>query len=291
MAHVGTTIPEWQAVGAVAPRHLQDARLQAHHAVQIAVAAAISYLRHEPDDSHTSLTWSRHHRSLLTQPIPAPNGAFRIGFRPAGLLLFAVSGADAVQSTFALGGRTVRGAYRWLSEVAEHAGLEAHALTAKRHYEIPPHLVADGAVFVLGDGEDFLELERYWTDAASVLEPIAASTPDSSPVRCWPHHFDIATLLGLPHVAGAPARTIGIGLSPGDDSYDEPYFYVGPYPYPDAAKLPLLPIGHWHTERWMGGVLTATELAAASSGTDQRERVTGFIDAAAAACRALLTPR
>ena len=59
---------------------------------------------------------------------------------------------------------------------------------------------------------------------------MAEERADGSPVRCWPHHFDIATLLTI-----APGQTIGVGLEPGDGYYDEPYWYVNQYPAPSAT--------------------------------------------------------
>ena len=41
---------------------------------------------------------------------------------------------------------------------------------------------------------------------------------------------------------------IGVGLSPGDTYYAEPYWYVSPYPYPGLEDLPVLDgSGFWHT--------------------------------------------
>lgn len=42
--------------------------------------------------------------------------------------------------------------------------------------------------------------------------------------RCWPHHFDLAVLFSLE--AGDPetARSIVVGVSPGDASFNMPYF-------------------------------------------------------------------
>src|SRR5262249_62334200 len=54
----------------------------------------------------------------------------------------------------------------------------------------------------------------------------------ASPVRCWPHHFDIATLTTLPARNAGATGYVGAGLSPGDEYYDEPYFYVSVYPNP-----------------------------------------------------------
>ncbi|MFN8583262.1 MAG: hypothetical protein U0163_20085 [Gemmatimonadaceae bacterium] len=123
-----------------------------------------------------------------------------------------------------------------------------------------------------------MELSRYYHDAWLLTSQIAAESAGASEPRCWPHHFDLATLIALP---GAPRRTIGVGVSPGDHYYSEPYIYVGPYPYPPANRLGALPSGHWHTDEWTGAVLTATEYAGAAGG----ERAMTFAHAAVDACR------
>ena len=83
-------------------------------------------------------------------------------------------------------------------------------------------------------------------------------------MRCWPHHFDLATLTTL--TARDPTGYIGAGLSPGDDYYDEPYFYVSIHPKPDPAALPDLPaLGHWHQRDFIGAVATARSIVAAKN--------------------------
>ena len=52
--------------------------------------------------------------------------------------------------------------------------------------------------------------------------------PGPSPVRCWPHHFDIATCVALESGDPERERGIGTGLSPGDGTYGQPYFHVNP---------------------------------------------------------------
>jgi hypothetical protein len=44
------------------------------------------------------------------------------------------------------------------------------------------------------------------------------------------HHFDLATLTTLPARNADATGYVGVGLSPGDEYYDEPYFYVSVYP-------------------------------------------------------------
>jgi hypothetical protein len=103
-----------------------------------------------------------------------------------------------------------------------------------------------------------------------VAKGVAAPEP-----RCWPHHFDLATLTSFPGADGATAY-VGAGLSPGDGYYDEPYFYISLYPAPDVAGLPALPApGHWHNHEFTAAVATARSV---NAGKDQAGDVEAFLD-------------
>ena len=272
----------WTRVGDVSPTTLTNARLQLHHAAQIAVSAAISYLPARSDDSHTALTWSAPLRALTTEPITAAE-QLRIGVRVEDLTLDAVDANGVATQSFSLPGRTIAEAHAWLAGITAQAGLDPESLTERKHYTIPSHPVAMGESFSIGSRNDFEQLARYWSNAASLLDQIAQSTAGASPVRTWPHHFDIATLIELP---GSTRKTIGVGQSPGDEFFDQPYWYVGPYPYPPVNDLPRLAgSGHWHTKGWVGAALPAADFVAAP---DQRAQVVAFVDSAVAACRSLL---
>jgi hypothetical protein len=56
-------------------------------------------------------------------------------------------------------------------------------------------------------------------------------------------------------------HTIGTGFSPGDEYYDEPYFYVSVHPVP-AGRPVLPPFAHWHTHDFTAAVATASALLA-----------------------------
>ena len=133
---------------------------------------------------------------------------------------------------------------------------------------MPHHPVADGASFSLRDAEAFEELSRCYAEAARLLRAI------DDDVRCWPHHFDIATLLEL-----GGGKSIGAGLSPGDESCGEPYWYVNHHPATTRRDLlPLAGGGSWHTEGWVGATLPL------SRGGDAK----AFLGSAVAASRTLL---
>lgn len=67
-------------------------------------------------------------------------------------------------------------------------------------------------------------------------------------------------------------------LSRGDGGIDQPYAYVLPWPSPDPASLPTLPLGRWHTGGWVGAVLTADDVVAL--GRNRVDVVSAFVDAA-----------
>ena len=85
-----------------------------------------------------------------------------------------------------------------------------------------------------------------------------------------------ATLVSLEE--GPNARTIGVGVSPGDQYYAQPYAYVTPWPRFDGDKLPdPPPPGHWHTEGFFGAVLTGDDILAMA---DRGRGLLAFINAA-----------
>ena len=76
-----------------------------------------------------------------------------------------------------------------------------------------------------------------------------------------------------------------MGLSPGDESIDEPYWYVSRWPAASADGSPPLEIGEW-AEDFAGTLLRARDVTSRKAG--QRELVVGFLEAAMAANLALL---
>jgi hypothetical protein len=233
----------WQSTGPVTSS-MPDSRLQLHWAAQAAAGVGRTLVPPRPDDSHTSFTWSASLGALLQETV---SGA-QAGLRIADFSAIVVQDRDVTRS-LALHGVTLDEVFTFFEE--------AFGASLKRpDVELPGHPVANGAQFDAAP-DDLAELARHYANAALVCDGAFEEATDT---RCWPHHFDIATLLTLSG-KGEHAKTIGAGLSPGDNSYEEPYYYVNGWPYPDAVQLPALRRGHWHTTGWTGAVLTAGELA------------------------------
>ena len=136
-------------------------------------------------------------------------------------------------------------------------------------YDLPASVAGIEVYSTDGLGDALAALSAWFSLADAQLADFAAAQarllPGPSPVRCWPHHFDIATYVGLGAGDAETARGIGVGMSPGDESYGQPYFYINPWPHLDAASLPELPPpGHWHTQGFVGAIATAEKVLSLS---------------------------
>jgi hypothetical protein len=272
----------WQAVRPELAAKLTDSRLQLHHAAQFAAAAGISFLPHLPDDSHSNLEWVPALSGLFSRVIPART-PFRVGVRPVKLSVLMVSNDNRIIAEYRLHGRTIVETRDWIRSQIKLLGGDGGRYTLSRDYELPRHDVTYGEAFDASDSSHFEEIAKWFANGAGLIGSIARSLLVSSELRCWPRDFDIATLIEV-----APGRTIGVGLEPGDDYYDEPYFYVSMHPQPPASRTwsrPLWGDGRWHTFEWIGAVLPGSRLGAASS---QERQIREFLDSALSACRTLL---
>lgn len=277
----------WKAVGAVDPLALIDARLQAHQALQWLARTAYANVDPLPGDGHSNLGWNDVYGALMTRPM---SGDVAIGLRLRDLTLF-VERDGAVATAFSLDMSQNEDAGLWIGEELERLGLKAPDPGLPYGDDLPARVTALEGTYNAADARPHLsELSQWFSNAAGALDAIHAENaglrPGPSEVRCWPHHFDIATLISLDDGGGEEARSIGVGLSPGDGTYDEPYFYISPWPYPDADALPALPgIGAWNTDGFVAAVATGSEIAAAP---DQGAAALQFLQVAVNACKKAL---
>jgi len=238
---------DWSVLREPAPGTLVAAREVAHCAAQWATKAARANLAPVPDDSHSALVWDAGLGALVSAPLP--KGA-RVGVQLATLELIVLH--DGKPELLPLEGCTPRTVDDWLDLKLKAQGLKA-ASGVKLPYEIAPRPLANEP--------GLAALARWFAAASEVLEEVRARQARlwPGPVLCWPHHFDIALAVPL----GGPERSIGIGVSPGDGYYAQPYAYVSPYPAPKDPQLPALPPGgRWHTKDFFGAVATAEALLA-----------------------------
>jgi hypothetical protein len=267
-------------------QQLAEARIKLHYAIQPLAATSFALGIAQPDFSHMSLQWDRF--GFVTQPLTALQ-SYRVTLDPNTLTLGILGNSDRIISVFPLSDRKLSDAFDWVRQAIKGLGGSAELIVPIDYPpdDFPSSNLADGATFAIQGLTSILA--DYYAIADRLLKDIVLKEPTASPVRIWPHHFDIATLIALPNEANGEAKTIGIGLSPGDRSYGEPYWYVTPYPYPkDREHLPNLDGGgFWHAEYWVGAVLTASQFGEPEASIDQ---LSAFLNSAIAGCKKLLNP-
>ena len=259
---------------------LREARLQAHYAAQWLGRVGSAFIPPQPDYSHTGMSWND---ALVGFTTDAMKDETRLGLRINDLVFVFLNKEGARTSSFPLNDRSDKDVRRWLGEQLGARGMDARLLDKTSSYEIPAHAIAKGAPYgVIEISDSLRELAGWFADAEAALDRIrkqmTGRSLSASPVRCWPHHFDLATLISLDEGAGEHGHSVNAGLSPGDEYYDEPYYYVSPYPHPDAAALPPLPkLGHWHTRDFTAAIAPASRIVKAK---DRKAETDDFLLAA-----------
>jgi hypothetical protein len=281
----------WQELGAVSHGVLLDTRLELHWATQLIGAVPLAYLDETSDFSHANLGWIANDATFLTRPVGASPSLY-VGFDLREFALTILDADDSAIDDFSLDGKTLQEGYAWIAEMMNRYGvgdLGPNALH-RPDDDFPDHAVGRGAAFTGGDAATRAELARWYSNALLVLSQAVRHMEGASPIRTWPHHFDIATLITLEASLGPETmRSIGVGMTPGDSSYAEPYFYVTLWPYPKDRRLTSLDgNGTWHTEGWIGAVLTGSRLLEGDAdGPTQADRARAFLKSAIPAVRKL----
>ncbi len=269
-----SAITNWKAIDPSRAQQLAEARLRMHWAVQPLAAFGRQLVPPSPDDSHTSLDWDGTHQ-FLSQ---ASTTGHRAAFDTDTFTLALLDEAGRVIADMSMAGGTLADALTWLGREARLA-VVGDANLEVPDYDIPDHGIGSGADVMLPDAEDIVQLSKWYSNAASLFHEVRRVETRASEVRTWPHHFDIATLIALDDPgAGESSRSVGVGLSPGDGSYAEPYLYVSPWPYPDAVTgLSLAGGGEWHTEGFTAAVLPASRLDVGAQAVQAAEFLTSAI--------------
>jgi len=280
----------WKPISIKDMSSLIDAREQLHQASQIVAAVGRTYSAKVKDDHFANLGWDASLEMLKGNPIQSDN-SFSAALDLKNLAIHFLDDSNETIGSFPLNGKTQKQAFIWLEEQLVRSGFDGGALTMKLPYEIPVYPTSKGKEFNSVTGEAFEEISNYFSNTSHLLSKLLPSEPSASEIRCWPHHFDIATLITLNDTGDPETSTsVGVGLSPGDEGYNEPYFYLTPWPYPPTDKLPELNgPGHWHTHNWVGGVLTGSEILENTPQNDHEEAVMAFISNGIKTLKSLLS--
>jgi len=268
-------------------RTFTDARLQLHWATQTIVAATDAILERQPDDSQSNLGFDLEPGVVCSRRFPS---GWAIGITalldsdPVVGVVPISKPADGKK--FPLHGKTIDDILDWL--VRTMPDLKGKSLKL-REYDMPDHPVAHGKPFdTRSDREGFEQFWAAFSFGQNCVHRLLRREPLMTETRLWPHHFDWGALIGLHEDTDfASDPSIGVGYSPGDDHAPEPYFYVNAYGTDRPEILPELPCeGYWTQQGISARML---ERSCPRDGSVSPFMATDtFLDAAVAACRAIL---
>ncbi|MEM1330012.1 MAG: hypothetical protein AAGG07_05575 [Planctomycetota bacterium] len=281
----------WWELAGHDPAKLNEAWRLTHHAAQPLAEVGKAFAVPSPDDSHTNLEWF--HGNNLIQGylagvvVESPKGDhLRAALRMIDLHAFLIRPSGEAVGAMELRGATSEQAHQWIVDAAMNA-LDAPIRQATEPApDLPDHPVASGAPFGEPDQMSQAELIRLYANTDGVLTVLKSLVPETSEARCWPHHFDLATLTEVARGDdGNATRTIGVGLTPPDSLSPEGYWYVSPWSADRIAKGERadLPYGRW-IDRGEGvppmALLPISEVAGPQDPKEELARCAGFIAAA-----------
>jgi hypothetical protein len=269
----------WIELNNFSREELSEARKQIHQAAQLPAIAGRGLNPKDSSDNYAALIYDKNNNRLTSQSLG--DSEFRVALCISDFKLVIINGKEESSTSFTLDSIAYDEAFSWLADKLSQLGFDSNKLNKDLPYKIPEYPTSKGTPFKQTNIADFIELQNYFFNAAFVLENISKNEKNISRVYCWPHHFDTAALITIERNSSPEkSKTIGVGLSPGDESYNEPYFYVSPWPNPENKEnLPKLNHGHWHRQGWFGAVLAATEIIKNNDKSEQLKIAVSFIEA------------
>ncbi len=256
---------------------ISSIKAQLHHVLQSCSAFGRHYLPASEEDENAVISWVPEEKIMVGKWVESESGLVRPGLDISSkTLIFQRENAET--SSLDIQGNSFAQLMMWLEGQAGESGLSVDKFSADLPYELPKYDTQKGSPFLLEDDEALEALLSLYHNAFLLCSNLRGKFSNVSEVRIWPHHFDLAISVKLKESGNADTSTyLGIGFSPGDDHYDEPYFYTNSWPFADDALLRDLSNGHWHIDDWVGGVLTLNELVEIKEGL-QEEKVFGFYE-------------
>ncbi len=261
----------WKPLRNPASLNLNSAYHQAYQLGQWLARFARGYLPAKPDDSHTSLIWHRNMGVMETNALDVDGRQISFGLEIRDLSLVKIVDGQVVDS-ISMHGYCDADAEKWICRAIEAMQLDASALNAPLPYELPNSIYSDGEVFNTIDAcEALSEFGRYLDNTSLILRDVVAKhrhlKPGPAPIRLWPHHFDLATIITLEVGDVESAHAVGFGLAVPDQSRDEFYFYTYPWPRKERSDLPDL--GPDRLYQYDGSVGAVQLMSALVSAKDQ----------------------
>ena len=258
----------WQTLTLPFTAELQYGLHTLHHATQLVGMFSNSFLPKQLDDSQSNLGWSSEKNSIVSHVVSDTIAFLDIKNWEWKL----VNDKTNKQFQTEIAGKTKSEAFQWFKSNLHKLGFDQDNFEYFKHFSLPYHEIDNGVSFVNLSSTIRNTLTKMQTNASIALHECIESLGlgTLSPVRIWPHHFDMASLIIIEtDVDHNPTKTIGIGWAMPDDEIDEPYFYTNHWIKKEERNYDNLPslnsCGKWHTSSWVGITIKYSDILNATN--------------------------
>ena len=246
---------------------LYEGRLHLHYAIQPIASCGEKFAPPKADFSHTSLSYEPNAGSFRGAYLK--NTEKYVGFDIDGFSLFISDQNGNHISEKVLFGLTLQESFDWLASELQRLGFSDAEIEFPKYPEFPEHLLKkDSTRFSDQVRKEINLLHKYYRGSYFLFKKFEQSREIQEPIIVWPHHFDMAFLKKLTKDNEKEGLSIGVGFSPGDEHYNEPYWYVSPWPYPEDNSVlkPLNSPGFWHTKGFVSCILKSSSIIGSDRG-------------------------
>lgn len=234
-----------------------------HIASQYLAAAGISYVEKKPDDSHTNLGWDSHNNRLTSNVLNSEGVQLGLAYEEFALVFLK---GDLEISTFPLLNQNHGQVMGWISTQLSSIGV-SEAYIYEFHYETGYEKMTDEYVFTHYSKPEIDDVIKRLTIGQSTFERFLITNELESPIRVWPHHFD----LGI-YALISENLFMGGGLAIPDSISEDLYFYASGYLNGESLGskgVATLTSGDWGKGGFKGAVLE-------NSGVEEEQALTFF---------------
>ncbi|RED94109.1 hypothetical protein [Marinoscillum furvescens] len=248
---------DWRSFVPTDSDDLIKARLLLHHAIQNVAAVGRHFSPPTANDLHATLVWvpglGRMAGRWVTGEID-----FRSSISPEEFSVYLVDKKVQTLGALDLEGCTHSEVLIWLEEQIGKLGLDASNLAMNLPYELPDFPTQAGQPFHLDSKRGITELAKCYHNTYIMLRQMREELgAEGQEILIWPHHFDMALDVIIKD-SGDPETTskIGLGMSPGHEHFERPYFYVNSWPHTDTSLCKKLSgQALWYSDDWTGAIL------------------------------------
>lgn len=234
---------------------LRATRISLHQAVQAVSTLPRNLLSYDPTDGTASLEWNTSMHGLQSIAISSPEKQMLRTLLMFDSFELCITIDDVIVKSLSLAGQSTYQAMTWLKGELRMLRLPSDKIKLSLPYQIESY---DYEKPLNVDAYALLVYKELYNTAYKILQSVVKDWEDAYDIRCWPHHFDLATLIPVESDdKGEILKSIGLGLSPGDNDIQEPYLYINVWPiiHYDSLNRYILDNGYWNKGGWSGAVL------------------------------------